>query len=101
MLYGLAEFVNVALTLDTIADASVVPPEAVQNGQQGEFVYIVKADSTVEPRPVKVGFALEGKLVIEKGVAPGETVVTDGQLRLFPGARIRAVDPAKLGLETQ
>ncbi len=95
------QFVNVALTLDTIADASVVPPEAVQNGQQGEFVYIVKADSTVEPRPVKVGVALEGKLVIEKGVAPGETVVTDGQLRLFPGARIRAVDPAKLGLETQ
>jgi membrane fusion protein, multidrug efflux system len=95
------QFVNVALTLDTIADASIVPPEAVQNGQQGEFVYIVKADSTVEPRPVKAGFALEGKLVIEKGVAPGETVVTDGQLRLFPGARIRAVDPAKLGLETQ
>ena len=95
------QFVNVALTLDTIADASIVPPEAVQNGQQGEFVYIVKADSTVEPRPVKTGFALEGKLVIEKGVAPGETVVTDGQLRLFPGARIRAVDPAKLGLETQ
>ena len=56
----------------------------MQNGQQGQYVYVVKGQQ-VEIRPVTPGRAFGGKTVIDKGVAPGETVVTDGQLRLFPG----------------
>ncbi len=82
-------FVNVVMTLD-MQKATVVPSESVQVGQQGSFVYVVKADKTVEPRPVAVGATINGRVVIEKGIAPGETVVTDGQSRLFPGATIAA-----------
>ena len=64
----------------------MVPSEAVQAGQQGQFVYVVKPDKTVEMRPVAVVRTVGGKTLIDKGVAAGETVVTDGQLRLFPGA---------------
>ena len=81
------------LTLET-EKATVAPAEAIQNGQQGQFVYVVKADSKVELRPVTPGRAVGSKTVIEKGVAPGDTVVTDGHLRLFPGAQIKAVAPA-------
>jgi multidrug efflux system membrane fusion protein len=81
------QFVNVALTLDT-QTAIVVASEAVQVGQQGSFVYVVKSDQTVEPRPVTVGQTLSGKVILDKGVAAGETVVSDGQSRLFPGAKI-------------
>jgi multidrug efflux system membrane fusion protein len=90
------QFVNTVLTLDTIQNATVVPAEAVQAGQRGEFIYVVKADNTVEMRPVTTGRAFGKKMVIEKGLAPGDTVVIDGQLRLFPGAPIRAVDPGKI-----
>jgi multidrug efflux system membrane fusion protein len=81
------QFVNVVLTLDT-QTATVVPSEAVQVGQQGPFIYIVKPDQSVEPRPVTVGQTFSGKAVIEKGIAAGEMIVTDGQSRLFPGAKI-------------
>jgi multidrug efflux system membrane fusion protein len=81
------QFVDVALTL-TREPAVVVPAQAVQAGQQGAFVYVVKADSTVESRPVKVGRRLPRELVIDQGVKAGERVVTDGQLRLVPGARV-------------
>ncbi len=91
------EFVDAVLTLDTIQNATVVPAEAVQAGQQGQFLYAVKPDNTVEIRLVSTGPAFGQKVVIEKGVTPGETIVTDGQLRLFPGAKIRAVDASKLG----
>jgi multidrug efflux system membrane fusion protein len=90
------QFVTVVLTLDTIQNATVIPAEAVQAGQKGSFVYVVKADNTVENRIVTVGRTFGKKTLIEKGVAPGDTVVTDGQLRLFPGAQIRAVDAGKL-----
>jgi multidrug efflux system membrane fusion protein len=69
----------------------------VQNGQQGSFVYAVKPDNHVEIRPVTTGRAWGAKIVIASGLAEGETVVTDGQLRIFPGAQIVPVDPAKLG----
>lgn len=90
------QFVNVVLTLDT-QNATVIPSEAVQAGQQGSFVYVVKSDQTVEPRPVATGQTVAGKVIIEKGLTPGETVVTDGQSRLYPGARIEkaAVQPGK------
>ena len=63
--------------------------EAVQSGQRGTYVYVVKADSTVESRTVVTGRTVEGLIVVESGLAAGETVVTDGQLRLSPGAKVR------------
>ncbi len=90
------QFVTAVLTLDTIQNAVVVPAEAVQNGQQGQFIYVVKADNTVESRPVSVGRAFGKRMSIDKGVAAGETVVIDGQLRLFPGAPVRLVDSGKV-----
>jgi multidrug efflux system membrane fusion protein len=89
------QFVNVLLRLDS-SEETTVPSEAIQAGQQGQFVYVVKADKTAEFRPVAVGSTVGGKAVIEKGVAPGETVVTDGQLLLYPGARINAVPASKI-----
>jgi multidrug efflux system membrane fusion protein len=87
------QFVNVVLTLDTQQNATVVPTEAVQNGQKGSFIYVVKQDKSVEPREVETGRIVGSKTVIQTGVAPGDTVVTDGHLRLFPGAKIQALDP--------
>jgi len=84
-------FVNVALVLDSRDNAVVVPAEAIQAGQDGQFVYVVKKDQTVESRKVTVGAAVGRKVVVQSGIAQGETVVTDGQLRLFPGARIQPV----------
>jgi multidrug efflux system membrane fusion protein len=89
------QFVNVVLRLST-GEGTVVPAEAVQAGQQGQFVYVVKADQTVEFRPVSIGRNVGGRLIVEKGVAAGETVVTDGQLRLYPGAKIQPVAAGKL-----
>lgn len=85
------QFVNVTLTLGTTKKAIVIPSEAVQPGQQGPVVYVVKSDQTVEPRTVAVGHDFNKRVIIDKGIAAGETVVTDGQLRLFPGATVRAV----------
>jgi multidrug efflux system membrane fusion protein len=82
------QFVNVVLTLNTQKDATVIPSEAVQAGQQGSFVYVVKPNKTVEARIVTVGQTLERRVVIDKGLAAGERVVTDGQLLLFPGAPV-------------
>jgi multidrug efflux system membrane fusion protein len=92
------QFVTAVLTLDTIQDAAVVPSEAVQSGQQGQYVFVVKPNNTVEIRPVTPGRTFGGKTVIDKGVAPGETVVTDGQLRLFPGAPVKTVESPTLGM---
>jgi multidrug efflux system membrane fusion protein len=94
------EFVNVTLTLDTRDNATVIPSEAVQAGQRGQMVYVVKADQSVEPRIVVVGATVGNKIIVEKGVAPGETVVTDGQLRLFPGARVKAVPAGQVDSQT-
>lgn len=82
------QFVNVALTLETEADAIVVPAPAVQTGQSGTFVWVVKGDGTVESRPVVVKRTWRALSVVASGLAPGETVVTDGQLRLAPGAPV-------------
>jgi multidrug efflux system membrane fusion protein len=82
------QFVKVVLTLTTQTNATVIPYQAIQKGQSGEFVYVLKADLTVEPRPVSVSMTREGEAVIEKGLTPGERVVTDGQIRLFQGAKV-------------
>jgi multidrug efflux system membrane fusion protein len=81
-------FVNVSLQLAMNPQAIVIPSAAVQSSQQGTFVYVVKADQTVEVRPVVVGWIEGRESVIQSGVRADETVVTDGQLRLTPGARV-------------
>jgi membrane fusion protein, multidrug efflux system len=84
------QFVGARLTVAMRAAAVVIPSQAVQSGQAGAYVYVVKPDMTAEPRPVVVVQDAGGEAVVEKGVAAGEQVVTDGQLRLVPGA---TVDP--------
>lgn len=81
-------FVNVVLTLRTEPRAIVVPSRAVQEAQEGSYVYVVKADQTVESRPVTPMRTIGDQTVIGSGLATGETVVTDGQLRLVPGKRV-------------
>jgi multidrug efflux system membrane fusion protein len=82
------QFVNVSVTLTADPNVTVIPTAAVQSGQQGTYVYIVKADKTVELRPVTVARTHGDESIIRAGVAPGETVVTDGHLRLVPGSRV-------------
>ena len=82
------QFVNVVVTLTTDPSAIVVPSVAIQAGQQGTYVFAVKEDQTVEMRPVTVARTRGAETVIAIGVQPGETVVTDGHLRLVPGGRI-------------
>jgi multidrug efflux system membrane fusion protein len=89
------QFVNVTLGLDTLANAVVVASEAVQAGQKGPFVYVVKADKSVEVRLVTTGQLTDGKVVVESGLRAGETVVTDGQLLLAPGAKVMALPGVK------
>jgi len=82
------QFVNVAVTLTTDPKAIVVPSAAVQAGQQGPYVFVVTSDRTVEMRNVSVERTRDVESVIASGLEPGETVVTDGHLRLVPGSRI-------------
>ncbi len=82
------EFVNVAMTLSKRANAIVVPAQALQNGQKGQYVYVVTAGNGVELRPVTVVQQTDNQAVIGKGVNAGDTVVTDGQLRLTPKSKV-------------
>jgi multidrug efflux system membrane fusion protein len=82
------QFVNVVVTLTTDPDAIVVPSVAVQTGQQGTYVFVVKPDQTVEMRTVTVNRSSGTQTVLTGGVQSGDTVVTDGHLRLVPGSRI-------------
>jgi multidrug efflux system membrane fusion protein len=83
------QFVRVTLRFGTKPDALLVPSEAVQTGQDGSFVFVVKPDQTVESRPVVPGMRIDREIVIDKGVTLGETVVTEGQLRLAPGSHVQ------------
>jgi multidrug efflux system membrane fusion protein len=71
------------------SNALVIPTQAVQTGQDGTYVYVVKDDRSVELRPVTTGLRMDQDMVIDKGVQAGETVVTEGQLRLAPGTRVQ------------
>ncbi len=86
------QFVNVALTLTTQPDAVVLPPQAVQTGQEGQYVFVVKSDLTAEYRPVVVSRSFPDEVIVARGVTAGERVVTDGQLRLAPGAPVKIVE---------
>ena len=90
------QFVNAILTLTVQLDAIVVPSQAVQMGQQGQYAFVVKPDLTVESRSLVGSRMIEGETVITQGLKPGEKVVTDGQLRLVPGAKVEVKsDPGK------
>ncbi len=90
------QFVQVELTFSMLTNAVVVPSPAIQTGQNGEYVYVVKPDQTAEERPVTIGITYQDETVVQKGLAAGEMVVTDGQLRLTPGAKvsIKTVEPS-------
>lgn len=84
------QFLNISMVLETLRAAVLIPNEAVQQGNDGNFLYVAKQDETVEVRKIQVLTTHRGYSAIGQGLAAGETVVTDGQLRLTPGARIRA-----------
>jgi multidrug efflux system membrane fusion protein len=95
------QFTDVLMTLGNRKNAVVVPTNAIQTSQQGEFVYVVKPDNTVEMRPVTSAALAGEETVVEKGLAAGETVVTDGQLRLTPGATVETKDKQPAGGKKQ
>ncbi len=82
------QFVNVALVLETLAQAVTVPAETVQQGPDGPFLYVV-SDGAAQLRKVRLAATQAGLAVIANGLTAGETVVTDGQLRLTPGAKVK------------
>lgn len=88
------QFVTVRVTMDTLKGAVVVPSQAIQTSQKGQYIYVVKAGAlknghgTVEQRTVKIGIPSGEKVVVTEGLAAGETVVTEGQMRLQPGGQI-------------
>lgn len=85
-----SQFVKVRLILDVLKDAMLVPSSAVQVGQNGPYLFVVKEDSTLDLRQVKPGQNQDDRTVISEGVKPGETVVVAGQLQLAPGAKVAA-----------
>jgi multidrug efflux system membrane fusion protein len=91
------QFVNLSITLAVSKNALVVPSQAVQIGQKGQFVFVVKPDATAELRPVVTGSIVSGKTVIVSGLQPGEQVVIDGQMRVVPGGKVEIKQPEKTG----
>lgn len=89
------QFVNLSIVLAVKKDAVVVPSQALQTGQKGQFVFVVKADSTAEIRPVVSGSSIDGLTVIEQGLKTGEQIVIDGQMRVIPGSKVEVVRPEK------
>jgi multidrug efflux system membrane fusion protein len=87
------QYVNVVVTLTQDPNAIVVPSVAVQAGQQGSYVFVVNSEQKVDLRPVTVGRTSATETIIQSGLKPGETVVTDGHLRLVPGSRISIKGP--------
>lgn len=84
------QFVDAYLTLKTQNNALVIPSQAIQNGQQGPFVYVIKDDNTVEARQITTTETQQpGQLIVQKGLTAGERIVTDGQLRLVPGSKVQ------------
>ncbi len=89
------QFVEVELRISEQADAVVAPTTAIQVGQQGSFVFVVAADGTAQVRPVTVSRSIGEESVIASGLEGGETVITDGQIRVVPGAKVEVQAPAK------
>ena len=87
------QFVNTIVRLAEQTNAIVVPSQAIETGQKGTFVYVIKSDQTAEIRPVTVERNAGAEAVISAGLHPGETVVTDGQIMIFPGAHLQVKNP--------
>lgn len=87
------QYGEIALTLTTQADAIVVPATAVQTGQDGQYVFVVNSDNTVDVRPVEMDRTLGTEAIVRKGLKKGEVVVIDGQLRLIKGSRVELKPP--------
>lgn len=88
------QLVDVTLTLRSLENAVTVPNAAVQNGQAGNYLFVVKPDMTVEQRPITLGPSVDGWTVIAEGLQAGERVVTEGQMRLTGGTKVQAAQPA-------
>jgi multidrug efflux system membrane fusion protein len=86
--------VNVVVTLKTEPAAVVVPTAAIQAGQQGDFAFVVKSDQTVDLRNVTIDRTAGAESIVKDGLKPGETVITDGQLRLVAGSRVKVKSDA-------
>ena len=86
------QFVDVAVTLAVQHDAVLVPAEAIQVGQQGQYVFVVAADDSAEVRAVVPGDRIAAEIVVTQGLTAGERVVTDGQIRLAPGLKVQIKD---------
>jgi multidrug efflux system membrane fusion protein len=88
------QFVRVGLNLSTVTDAVVIPTRAVMDGLKGPYVYVVGPDGAVDAREITPGLIVDDRTAVEKGLAAGEMVVVDGQVRLSPGAKAEAKPPA-------
>jgi multidrug efflux system membrane fusion protein len=86
------QFARVTLRLATLPNALVVPNQAVQKGQEGTYIFVVKADHTVESRLVVTGQQAQEEVIIQSGLTDGEIVVVEGQLRLAPGSRVQLIE---------
>jgi multidrug efflux system membrane fusion protein len=82
-------FISVVVKLATQRHAVLIPAQAIQTSQEGQIVFVVKPDLTAEVRRVQVERSIDGDVIIKEGLKPGERVVTDGQLRLVPGAKVQ------------
>jgi len=91
------EFLNIRLLARTAPNAVTVPSSALQRGPNGYYAYVVKPDNTVETRSLKVGQISDGAAIVDDGLAAGDKVVTAGQYRLQPGARVDVNNPAAKG----
>jgi multidrug efflux system membrane fusion protein len=89
------QFLAISMRLATLHNAVVAPAEAVQQGPDGAFVYVLTADGGAQMRKVEVAQVRDGQAAFSKGLASGETVVTDGHSRLTPGAQVKVKTPAK------
>jgi multidrug efflux system membrane fusion protein len=88
------EFVNIRLIVAARQNGMTVPMDALQQGQNGEFVFVVQPDGTVKEQPVVVGETLNGRALINSGLQPGDTVVAEGQYRLANGVKVAEVPPS-------
>jgi len=86
------EFVSAQLLIDTQRNVLLVSTAAIQQGPDSKFAFVVKSDQTVEMRPLTVGATNKDQTIVEKGLSPGEIVVTDGTLNLQEGSKIQIRD---------
>ena len=94
------QFVNLSLTMAVLNNAVVVPSQAIQTGQNGQFVFVVTKENSAEIRPVSTGPASQGVTVITKGLQAAEQVVIDGQMRVVPGGKVETKQPEKAAAST-